>query len=47
MGNKTEGVLALVAAVLVLFSAMIDPTISFIFSIAALVGFGVFHLTSK
>ena len=47
MHNKTEGILAIIAAVFVLFSAMLDPTISFIISIAALTGFGVFHLTAK
>ncbi len=47
MSSTTEGILAIVAAVLVLLSAVIDPTISFIISTASLVGIGVFHLTAE
>jgi hypothetical protein len=44
MNTKTEGTLAILAALLVLFSAMWDPRISVIVSIAALVGLGIYKL---
>ena len=47
MNAKTEGTLAVIAALIVLFSAMWDPRISVVVSIAALVIFGVYKLSKK
>ena len=41
MNTKTEGTLAILAALLVLFSAMWDPRVSVGISILALLGFGI------
>ena len=41
MNTKTEGTVAILAALLVLFSAMWDPRISVVVSVVALVGLGV------
>lgn len=45
--NKEEGVFSIIAALIVLFSAMWDPWISIIVSIAALVGFGLYKFLKK
>jgi hypothetical protein len=42
MNTKTEGTLAVLAALLVLFSAMWDPRISVAISIVALVALGIY-----
>jgi len=47
MNPKTEGVLAVIAALLVLFSAMWDPRVSVVVSILALLGFGVYKFVQK
>lgn len=47
MNAKTEGTLAIVAALLVLFSAMWDPRISVALSILALVTLGIYRLVQK
>ena len=47
MNTKKEGTLAIVAAVLVLFSAMLDPRISVVVSLLALLGIGIYKLTQK
>jgi len=47
MNTKTEGTLAIIAALLVLFSAMWDPRVSVVVSILALVGFGIYKLIEK
>lgn len=47
MNAKTEGTLAVIAAFIVLFSAMWDPRISIAVSITALVIFGVYKLSKK
>ena len=47
MNTKTEVTLAIVAALLVLFSAMWDPRISVVVSLLALVGIGIYKLTQK
>ena len=47
MNTKTEGTLAIIAALIVLFSAMWDPLISVSVSIIALLGFGIFKLIQK
>ncbi len=45
MNHQTEGVLALVAALAVLFSAMLDPRVSVILAVAGLVLYGIYKLT--
>ena len=47
MNQKTEGIIAILAAFLVLFSAMWDPRISAGVGIIALAGLGVYHLLKK
>lgn len=47
MNAKTEGTLAVIAALIVLFSAMWDPRVSVVVSIAALALFGVYKLLNK
>lgn len=47
MDAKTEGTLAIIAALIVLFSAMWDARVSAIVSIAALVAFGVYSFMQK
>jgi hypothetical protein len=47
MNTKAEGTLAILAALLVLFSAMWDPRVSVVVSLAALVGLGIFKLLQK
>lgn len=47
MNTKTEGLLAILAALLVLFSAMWDPRISVLVSILALAGFGLYKMIEK
>lgn len=47
MNTKTEATLAIIAAMLVLFSAMWDPRVSVVVSIAALLGLGVYKLVQK
>jgi hypothetical protein len=47
MNTKTEGTLAILAALLVLFSAMWDPRVSVVVSLLALVGIGLYKLTQK
>jgi ABC-type uncharacterized transport system permease subunit len=47
MNIKTEGLLAILAALLVLFSAMWDARISAVISIAALAALGLFKLLQK
>jgi hypothetical protein len=42
MNSKTEGVLSILAALLVLFSAMWDPRVSVAVSILALLGLGIY-----
>jgi hypothetical protein len=47
MNAKTEGTIAIAAAILVLFSAMWDPRISVAVSIVALVGLGAYRFLQK
>ena len=47
MNTKVEGTLALIAALLVLFSAMWDPRVSVGISILALVGFGIYKFVKR
>jgi hypothetical protein len=47
MNTKTEGTFAIVAALIVLFSAMLAPIVSVVVSIVVLLGYGIFKLTQK
>ena len=47
MSAKTEGSLAIAAALLVRFSAMLDPYISLALSIVALLALGVYEFAYK
>ena len=47
MSSKTEGTVAIVAALLVLFSAMLDSRVSLTIAVIALVGFGIYKLRKK
>ena len=47
MNNKTEGTIAIIAALLVLFSAMWDPRISVAVSIVALAALGIYKFMQK
>ena len=47
MRAKTEGAIAIAAALIVLFSAMWDPRISVTVSVVALAAFGVYRFTRK
>ena len=47
MNSKTEGTLAIIAALIVLFSAMWDPRVSAGVSIVALLGFGIYKFAHK
>ena len=44
MNTKTEGTIMILAAMLVLFSAMLDPRVSVAISMVALVGLGIYRL---
>ncbi|MBV7331521.1 hypothetical protein KFU94_25455 [Chloroflexi bacterium TSY] len=43
MNTQTEAVMGMIAALLVLFSAMIDPWISVVLSLLLLVAFSVYR----
>ena len=47
MNNKTEGIISGLAAILVLFTAMLDPRVSIGFAVAALIGLAVYKFLSK
>jgi hypothetical protein len=47
MNSKTEGTIAIAAALLVVFSAMWDPRVSLAVSVVALAGFGLFQFLKK
>jgi hypothetical protein len=47
MNSKTEGTIAIAAALLVLFSAMLDPRVSAGLAVAALAGLGIYHFLQK
>jgi hypothetical protein len=44
MTDRAEGVLAIIAALLVLFTTMLDPRISAGLSVIILVGFAIYKL---
>ena len=47
MTDKTEGTLAMLAAVFVLFAAMIEPLLSVVVSLVALIGYGLYKLLDQ
>lgn len=47
MNTKTEGKFAIIAALIVLFSAMWNPLISVTVSTIALLGFGIYKYLQK
>jgi hypothetical protein len=47
MKSKTEGTLAIVAALLVLFSAMWNPIVSVVVAVVALAAFGVYSFMQR
>ena len=47
MNTKTEGTIAVLAALIVLFSAMWDPRVAAGVAVAALAVLGVYHLMQK
>ena len=47
MNTKAEGTLAIIAALIVLFSSMWEPRVSAGVSIIAMVAFGVYKLARK
>lgn len=47
MNTKTEGTFAIIAALIVLFSAMWNPLASVAVSIIVLVGFGIYKYLQK
>ncbi|HOC57181.1 MAG TPA: hypothetical protein PKI20_16300 [Verrucomicrobiota bacterium] len=47
MSKKTEGVLSSLAAILVLFTTMVDPRVSVGLAVAFLLGLGIYNFTRK
>jgi len=47
MTNRTEGVVSTLAALLVLFTAMLDPRISAGLAVACLIGLGIYHFARR
>lgn len=47
MSEKTEGAFSILAALLVLFSTMLDPRISMALAVILLIALGGYHLTKK
>ena len=47
MNPKTEGTLAIIAALIVLFSAMWDPRVSVAVAVLALAGIGIYRLVQR
>ena len=47
MNTKTEGTFAIIAALIVLFSAMWNPLVSVAVSAIALLGYGVYKFIQK
>lgn len=47
MNTRTEGTIGIIAALLVLFSAMWDARVSVVVSVVALVVFSVYHFTQS
>ncbi len=47
MNSKTEGIIAIIVALFVLFTAMLSPWVSAGLAIVALVALGVYKLIAK
>ncbi len=47
MNTKTEGTLAVIAALIVLFSAMWNPLVSAVVSVVTLIAFGIYKFVQK
>ena len=47
MNTKKEGTFAIIAALIVLFSALLSPILSATGSIIAMVGYGIYKLLQK
>ncbi len=47
MNTKTEGTLAVIAALIVLFSAMWNPLVSAVVSVITLMAFGIYKFVQK
>lgn len=47
MNTKTEGTIAIIAAIFVLFSAMLDARVSAGIAVVALVAFGIYKLAAR
>lgn len=47
MNNKTEGILSSLAAILVLFTTMLDPRVSIGLAVAFLFGLSIYHFARK
>ena len=47
MNTKAEGILAIIAALLVLLSAMVDPRLSVAVSVVALLALGIHRFGQK
>lgn len=47
MNNQTEGTISMLAALLVLFSAMLDPRISAGLAVVFLLALGVYKLVAR
>jgi hypothetical protein len=47
MTPRTEGIIAILAALLVLFSALWDPRISVVVSVIALAALGLYQFTRR
>jgi hypothetical protein len=45
MNDQTEGLFAIIAALVVMFSAMLDPQVSVILAVASLLLYGLYKLT--
>jgi len=45
--DRMEGVISIVATILLLFTAMLDPRVSVALAVTALLVFGVYRLTRK
>jgi hypothetical protein len=45
--NKGEEIFAIIATIIVLFSAMLDPIISVIISLSAIIGFVIYRITKR
>ena len=47
MNTRTEGAIAIAAALLVLFSAMLSPLIAVVVSVVALAALGIYRFAKK